>query len=79
MPSSDYKYFLYSVKQLNDRTTLELKMGKRFKPGSVIYHGRRRAFTEVSSKPTSEYYTDAKVVAEGTSEEWKISSYPMST
>lgn len=76
MPSSDYKYYLYSVKQMQDRRALELKMGKRFMPGSVIYKGRKRAFTEISNKSTSNYYTDSTVVAEGTSSECKVSSYP---
>lgn len=59
-----YKYFLYSLIQLNFRKQTELKLGRKFKPGQVIVNGKKLPFTELSSTDKSRY-SDAMVVAQG--------------
>nr|DAQ69675.1 MAG TPA: hypothetical protein [Caudoviricetes sp.] len=59
-----YVYFLYSDQQLQERKTIEKSISKSFVPGSVIVNGRKKMFTELSTKPTNRY-ADCKVVAEG--------------
>lgn len=58
------KYFLYSSEQLKLRKSVEAKMGRTFKTGTVIVNGTRKPFTELSSKPTSRF-SDAIIVASG--------------
>ena len=58
------KYFLYSSEQLKLRKSVESKMGRKFKTGTVIVNGTRKPFTELSSKSTSRF-SDAIIVASG--------------
>lgn len=58
------KYFLYSSSQMKFMREMEAKRGKKFKVGSVIFNGSKKAFTELSSTDVSPY-TDGKVVASG--------------
>ena len=58
------KYFLYSSEQLKLRKDVETRMGRKFKPGTVIVNGSRKLFTELSPNPTSRF-SDAIVVAQG--------------
>lgn len=59
-----YIYFLYSDQQFKERLSIEKKISRSFKPGTVIINGRKKIFTEIS-KSTSNRYADCKVVAEG--------------
>ena len=43
---------------------IEKSISKSFVPGNVIVNGRKKMFTELSTKPTNRY-ADCKVVAEG--------------
>lgn len=61
-----YVYFIYSEQQEKERTEIESRMSRVFKPGTVVVNGRRRKFTELSRKNTNRY-PDCKLVAEG----WK--------
>ena len=58
------KYFIYSSEQLKLRKSVEAKMGKTFKCGTVIVNGTRKPFTELSTRPTSRF-SDAIIVAQG--------------
>ena len=58
------KYFIYSSEQLKLRKSVEAKMGKIFKCGTVIVNGTRKPFTELSPRPTSRF-SDAIIVAQG--------------
>lgn len=58
------KYFIYSSEQLKLRKSVEAKMGKTFKCGTVIVNGTRKLFTELSTKPISRF-SDAIIVAQG--------------
>lgn len=58
------KYFIYSSEQLKLRKSVEAKMGKNFKCGTVIVNGTRKLFTELSPRPTSRF-SDAIIVAQG--------------
>lgn len=62
--AQNYKYFIYSSEQLSFMERIEAKMGKKFKVGTVIYKGKKRSFTELSTTGKSNY-SDAKIVAEG--------------
>ena len=59
-----YVYFLYSEQQYKARTEIEARMSRVFNPGTVIVHGKRREFTEMSRTNTNRY-PDCKLVAEG--------------
>ena len=59
-----YKYFLYSVKQMQFMREMQKKMGKIYKPGIVFNKGKKLSFTELSSSGKS-IYSDAKIVAAG--------------
>ena len=59
-----YVYFLYSEQQHKERTEIEKKMSKVFKPGVVVVNGKKKLFTEISTKKTNRY-PDCKLVAEG--------------
>lgn len=62
--NSYYRYWLYSSSQMQFQQRMEENMGKTYKVGTVIYRGKRRNFTQLSTQNTSQY-SDAKVVAEG--------------
>jgi len=59
-----YKYFHYSETQLQFFAKMEAKMGRTYKVGTVIYSGKRKSFTDMTSKKES-IYSDDKIVAEG--------------
>lgn len=61
---SQNKYFLFSRQQMEFRKQIEAKQGKKFKVGTVIINGVRKAFTEMSDSNRSQY-SDAQVVAYG--------------
>lgn len=61
---SDYKYFLYSEEQLNEKNEILAKQNKTFVPGVVVVNGTRQNFTQLSDSNNMRYI-DTKVVAEG--------------
>lgn len=65
MPSSTYKYFLFSQQQYQLRKEVELKIGRIYIPGKVVANGRWKDYTEISDSPTNNKFADAKVIAEG--------------
>lgn len=66
-----YRYFLYSSTQYKDRLEIEKKIGKVFIPGVVIYKGKKKEFTEITTDPSRCMYADKKIVAEGYIEDMK--------
>lgn len=63
--SSSIKYFLYSKEQVDFRKKIESKMGRVYSPGYVIVGGMKKQYSEISSKPYSDRYSDANIVASG--------------
>lgn len=63
--NSNYRYFLYSSSQHQDRINIEKKIGKEFQPGVVYYKGKKYQYTEITTDPEKCLYPDKKVVAEG--------------
>lgn len=59
-----FVYFLYSEQQVSERSAIEKTMSRVFTPGTVIINGRKKLFTEISTK-SSNRYPDCKVVASG--------------
>lgn len=55
-------YFLYSQTQLKFRKETDRKIGKTFKPGSVIVNGRKMPYTEMLADKKRSMYSDAKEV-----------------
>ena len=64
-PDNNYKYFLYSEDQMNEKNQILERSGKEYVPGVVIVNGLRKKFTQLSSSPTLDRFIDTKVVAEG--------------
>lgn len=60
-----YKYFLYSQSQHRLCDEIENNIGREYIPGKVMYNGKWRLFTEISSTSSNNKYSDAKVVSEG--------------
>ena len=60
----NYRYFLYSDSQYRMRREIEATINKKFIPGKVLYKGKWKNFTEISSSPDNGF-SDCKVVAEG--------------
>ena len=61
---ANYRYFLFSSSQLEFRRKIEARIGKKFKPGSVIVNGKKLPFTELSKEKKSKY-SDVKIIAYG--------------
>ena len=60
-----YKYFLYSREYLNQRNSIEQKVGKVFECGTVIVDGTIKEYNIISDTPTMKRYPDARIIAEG--------------
>lgn len=60
-----YRYFIYSETQYKERVEIEKKIGRAYKPGTVVYKGRKYQYTEVVSNIDNSRYADFKIVAEG--------------
>ena len=65
-----YVYFLYSDEQFREKNKILEKTGKVFEPGTVIVNGTRQKFTQINTTPTLPRFIDAKVVAEGYSDQF---------
>lgn len=63
--AKQYRYFLYSRTQHQERTKIEATIGYRYIPGKIIKNGRWREFTEISASPNSTKYPDSTIIAEG--------------
>ena len=63
--NNNYKYFLYSEDQFNEKNTILSKMGKTFTPGIVVTNGQRVRYTQLSDKPSIPRFIDTVIVAEG--------------
>ena len=59
------KFFIYSREQHDLRVSTELKMGRKYVPGSITVSGVSHKFTEVVSSISNIRYNDAIVVYEG--------------
>ena len=59
------RYFLYSREQMNIKKSVEEKLGKTFKIGTVIVKGLPQEYTEITTDPVNIKFSDAKVVAYG--------------
>ena len=60
-----YRYFIYSETQYKERVEIEKRIGRVYKPGIVVYKGRKKQYTEVVSSVENLRYADCKIVAEG--------------
>lgn len=60
-----YRYFIYSETQYKERVEIEKRIGRVYKPGIVVYKGRKKQYTEVVSNIENLRYADYKIVAEG--------------
>lgn len=60
-----YKYFFFSLKQMEERQDAFDKLNKRFVPGTVVYNGAVHEFTCAITSPSLPRYPDARLVGEG--------------
>lgn len=58
------RFFFFSHTQLEEKKTIAKRMNKEYYPGQVMVNGQAQPFTQISSKPTSNY-SDAKLVISG--------------
>lgn len=59
------KYFIFSSQQMKNKIEVESKIGRKYKPGTVLVRGGYKQFTDILDTPTSIRYPDAIVVASG--------------
>ena len=59
------KYFIFSSQQMKMKIEVEAKIGKKYKPGTVLAKGGYKQFTDILDTPTSIRYPDAILVASG--------------
>ena len=59
------KYFLFSSQQMKMKMEVEAKIGRRYKPGTVLVKGRYKQFTDILDTPTSIRFPDSILVASG--------------
>ena len=60
-----YKYFYFSLEQMQERTETFDKMNKTFIPGTVVYNGATYNYTCMLNNDAIDRYPDARLVAEG--------------
>lgn len=65
MATTSNMYFMFSSEQLKMRITIEAKLNKRFKPGTVIVNGVNKPYTEIVRDPNNVRYKDSKIVMFG--------------
>ncbi len=63
--AAQYKYFFFSLAQMQERTETFDKMHKTYIPGSVVYNGSTYDYTCIMDTNTLPRYPDARLVAEG--------------
>lgn len=59
------KYFIFSSEQMKMKIEVEAKIGRKYKPGTVLVRGGYKQFTDILDTPTSLRYPDAILVASG--------------
>lgn len=59
------KYFLFSSQQMKMKMEVEAKIGRKYKPGTVLVKGRYKQFTDILDTPTSIRFPDSILVASG--------------
>ena len=67
-----YKYFIYSREQHEERKRIEEAVGYSYVPGKVLKTGKWRDYTSMSSSPNTRY-SDAVVICEGYLDDIKYS------
>lgn len=65
MSNSGIKYFLFSSQQMKMKVEIEAKIGKKYRPGTVLVNGTYKQFTEISDTPNSTRFPDSIIVASG--------------
>lgn len=65
MNNSRIKYFLFSSQQMKMKVEIEAKIGKKYRPGTVLVNGNYKQFTEISDTPNSTRFPDSIIVASG--------------
>ena len=63
--SSYDRYFMYSREQLKLKNELESKIGRTFKPGTVIVNGNKKQYTEMCTVPNTVRFPDSKIIIAG--------------
>lgn len=58
-------YFMFSSSQLKLRREVEQKLGKQYRPGTVIVQGVPKQFTEIIDDPKNSAYSDSIIVTSG--------------
>lgn len=59
------KYFLFSSQQMKMRMEVEARIGRKYKPGTVLVKGSYKQFTDITDTPTSIRFPDSILVASG--------------
>jgi hypothetical protein len=65
------RYFLYSREQMKIKKSVQEKLGKRFKLGTVIVKGLPKEYTEISTDPKNVKFSDTEIVVYGDIRELK--------
>lgn len=65
MSNNRIKYFLFSSQQMKMKVEVEAKIGRKYKPGTVLVNGAYKQFTEISDTPNNIRFPDSIVVASG--------------
>lgn len=65
MSNNGIKYFLFSSQQMKMKVEIEAKIGRKYKPGTVLVNGTYKQFTEISDTPNSTRFPDSIIVASG--------------
>lgn len=71
MNNNKIVYFMFSVDQLKNNTKINEKIGRKYKPGSVLVNGSYKQFTEIINKLEDAKYPDAILVASGVLDEMR--------
>lgn len=59
------KYFLFSSQQMKMKMEVESKIGRKYKPGTVLVKGSYKQFTDILDTPVSIRFPDSILVASG--------------
>lgn len=65
-------YFMYSSDQYKIRAEANKRLGKQYKPGTVMINGKMKQYTEIVTDPSKATYCDAIVVASGPKDRMKF-------
>lgn len=59
------KYFLFSSQQMKMKIEVEGKIGRKYRPGTVLVKGRYKQFTDILDTPVNFRFPDSILVASG--------------